>query len=217
MKNITQNNSKQNYLISKIKQFFSTNGWEPLHYQIDSWEAFLNGDSGIIQVPTGCGKTYAALMGPLSQIEDPNNNKSVQILLITPLKALSRDLKNSVQLAALHFNKEITVEIRNGDTTSYEKKKQLIKFASAYSGLTNIEIKELDKCIRKNTIAKFGPVRSLKPEMVFEISFEKIQISKRHKSGIAVRFPRITKWRKDKNINDANSIENAYELMKKIS
>ena len=50
-----------------------------------------------------------------------------------------------------------------------------------------------------------------------EISFEKIQISKRHKSGIAVRFPRITKWRKDKKINDADSLENAYELMKKIS
>ena len=78
------------------------------------------------------------------------------------------------------------------------KDQELIKFASAYSGLTNIEIKELDKWIRKNTIEKYGPVRSLKPEMVFEISFEKIQISKRHKSGIAVRFPRITKWRKDK-------------------
>ena len=87
------------------------------------------------------------------------------------------------------------------------KDKKLIKFASAYSGLTNIEIKELDKWIRKNTIEKFGPVRSLKPEMVFEISFEKIQISKRHKSGIAVRFPRITKWRKDKKIHDADSLE----------
>jgi len=126
MKNITKNN-KQNNLISKIKKFFSTNGWEPLPYQIESWEAFLNGDSGIIQVPTGCGKTYAALMGPLSKIEDPKINKSVNILLITPLKALSRDLKNSIQLAALHFNKEITVEIRNGDTTPYEKKKQLAK------------------------------------------------------------------------------------------
>ena len=99
MKNITQNSkqkSKQNNLISKIKQFFSTSGWEPLPYQIESWEAFLNGENGIIQVPTGCGKTYAALMGPLSQIEDPKNNKSVQILLITPLKALTRDLKLSL-------------------------------------------------------------------------------------------------------------------------
>ena len=108
MNNITQN-SKQNNLISKIKQFFFTNGWDPLPYQVKSWEAFLNGENGIIQVPTGCGKTYAALMGPLSQIEAPKNIKSVKILLITPLKALSRDLKNSIQLAALHFNKEITV------------------------------------------------------------------------------------------------------------
>ena len=54
MKNITQN-SKQNNLISKIKQFFYTNDWEPLPYQIESWEAFLNGENGIIQVPTGCG------------------------------------------------------------------------------------------------------------------------------------------------------------------
>ena len=90
MKKITQN-TKPNILISKIKQFFLVNGWEPLPYQIESWEAFLNGKNGIIQVPTGCGKTYAAIMGPLSKIEDPKNNKSVQILLITPLKALSRD------------------------------------------------------------------------------------------------------------------------------
>ncbi len=90
---------------------------------------------------------------------------------------------------------------------------QLIKFASAYSGLNNAEIKELDKWIRKNTIEKFGPVRSVKPEMVFEISFENIQVSNRHKAGISVRFPRISKWRKDKNINDADTLENAQKLM----
>ena len=56
-------------------------------------------------------------------------------------------------------------------------------------------------------------VRSVRPEMVFEISFENIQISKRHKSGIAVRFPRITKWRKDKLIKDADTLENAEKLM----
>ena len=70
-------------------------------------------------------------------------------------------------------------------------------------GLNNEEIKELDKWIRKNTIEKFGPVRSVKPEMVFEISFENIQVSNRHKAGISVRFPRISKWRKDKSIKDA--------------
>jgi len=95
------------------------------------------------------------------------------------------------------------------------KDKELTKFASAYSGLNNEEIKELDKWIRKNTIEKFGPVRSVKPSLVFEISFENIQFSTRHKSGIAVRFPRITRWRRDKNIYDADNIENAYRLMKK--
>ena len=107
--------------------------------------------------------------------------------------------------------------IRAGLYTDYSfalwKDGELIKFASAYSGLSNSEIKELDKWIRKNTIERFGPVRSVKPEMVFEISFENIQISKRHKSGIAVRFPRITKWRKDKFYKDADTLEEAKKLM----
>jgi len=94
------------------------------------------------------------------------------------------------------------------------KDNQLVKFASAYSGLTNDEIKKLDKWIKRNTVDKFGPVRSVKPEMIFEISFENIQISNRHKSGIAVRFPRITKWRKDKNLNDVDTLENAYKLIR---
>ena len=91
---------------------------------------------------------------------------------------------------------------------------KLVKFANAYSGLNNEEIKELDKWIRKNTLEKYGPVRSVKPELVFEISFDNIQISKRHKSGIALRFPRITRWRKDKNIKDADSLENAKSLIR---
>ena len=95
-------------------------------------------------------------------------------------------------------------------------KDKLVKFASAYSGLSNKEIKELDKWIRDNTIERFGPVRSVNPEMIFEISFENIQLSKRHKAGIAVRFPRITKWRKDKLIKDANHIKDAYELINKV-
>ena len=96
-------------------------------------------------------------------------------------------------------------------------KDKLVKFASAYSGLSNKEIKELDKWIRNNTIERFGPVRSVNPEMIFEISFENIQLSKRHKAGIAVRFPRITKWRKDKLIKDANHLKDAYELINKVS
>tara|TARA_Y100001978_G_C23702557_1_gene442173 strand:+ start:5016 stop:6650 length:1635 start_codon:yes stop_codon:yes gene_type:complete len=93
---------------------------------------------------------------------------------------------------------------------------KLVKFASAYSGLNNVEIRELDKWIRNNTIERFGPVRSVSPKLVFEISFENIQKSNRHKSGIAVRFPRISKWRKDKNINEADTLQNAHKLMIKI-
>ena len=87
------------------------------------------------------------------------------------------------------------------------KQGALLPIAKAYSGLTQIEIEELDKWIRKNTIEKFGPVRSVKPYQVFELSFDSISISSRHKSGFALRFPRISRWRKDKGVGDANSIE----------
>ncbi len=91
---------------------------------------------------------------------------------------------------------------------------KLVKFANAYSGLNNEEIRELDKWIRKNTLERYGPIRSVRPELVFEISFDNIQISKRHKSGIALRFPRITKWRKDKNIKEADNLENAMKMIR---
>jgi len=91
---------------------------------------------------------------------------------------------------------------------------KLVKFTNAYSGLKNQEIIELDKWIRKNTLERYGPVRSVKPELVFEVSFDNIQFSKRHKSGISLRFPRITKWRKDKNIKDADKLENAVRMIR---
>ncbi|MDX1995164.1 MAG: ATP-dependent DNA ligase [bacterium] len=84
--------------------------------------------------------------------------------------------------------------------------RHLIPFAKAYSGLTDAEIREVDSFIRRNTQEKFGPVRTVKPELVFELAFEGIQRSSRHKSGIAVRFPRILRWRKDKPIEEADSL-----------
>jgi DNA ligase-1 len=89
---------------------------------------------------------------------------------------------------------------------------ELVPFAKAYSGLTDEEIREVDAFVRRNTLERFGPVRTVKPELVFELGFEGIQRSNRHKSGIAVRFPRMLRWRKDKAIREANTIADAFEL-----
>jgi len=90
---------------------------------------------------------------------------------------------------------------------------QLVPFAKAYSGLTDAEIREVDAFIRRNTVEKFGPVRTVKPELVFELAFEAIQRSSRHKSGIAVRFPRILRWRTDKRMEEADSLETIRALL----
>lgn len=92
---------------------------------------------------------------------------------------------------------------------------QLLPFAKAYSGLTDAEIKEVDAFVKKNSIDKFGPVRSVKAELVFELAFEGINRSTRHKSGIAVRFPRIKRWRKDKKAAEASSISDLMDLLPK--
>jgi DNA ligase 1 len=103
---------------------------------------------------------------------------------------------------------DYTFAVWNGD--------QLVPFTKAYSGLTDEEIREVDRWIRQNTIEKFGPVRSVKPELVFEIAFEGIAKSTRHKSGIALRFPRINRWRKDKPIREANTLDDLTALLHAI-
>jgi DNA ligase-1 len=92
-------------------------------------------------------------------------------------------------------------------------KGSLVTFAKAYSGLTDAEIKKLDQFIKQNTLDRFGPVRQVKPALVFEIAFEGIAPSSRHKSGIAVRFPRISRWRHDKKLEDANSLDDLKKLL----
>lgn len=89
----------------------------------------------------------------------------------------------------------------------------LVPFAKAYSGLTDAEIKEVDKYVKQNTLERFGPVRTVKAGLVFEIAFEGIQESSRHKSGIALRFPRIQRWRKDKPVEEANSLKDLKALL----
>jgi DNA ligase-1 len=90
---------------------------------------------------------------------------------------------------------------------------RLVPFAKAYSGLTDEEIRRVDTFVRRNTVEKFGPVRTVRPELVFELAFEGIQRSPRHKSGIAVRFPRMARWRHDKRAADADTIETVRALL----
>ena len=90
---------------------------------------------------------------------------------------------------------------------------ELVPFAKAYSGLTDAEIRTLDAWIRRNTVEKFGPVRSVKPEQVFELAFEGIQPSPRHKSGVAVRFPRMLRRRIDKPAAEADTLDALRKLM----
>ncbi|MBV9108706.1 MAG: ATP-dependent DNA ligase, partial [Gemmatimonadetes bacterium] len=90
---------------------------------------------------------------------------------------------------------------------------ELVPFAKAYSGLTDEEIRRVDSFVRRNTLQRFGPVRAVKPELVFELGFEGIQRSPRHKSGIAVRFPRMLRWRTDKRPEDADSLETILAML----
>ena len=85
---------------------------------------------------------------------------------------------------------------------------ELVTVAKAYSGLSDEELKEVDRFVRKNITGKFGPVRSVKPEIVFEVAFEGARSSGRHKSGVALRFPRIQNWRRDKTPADVDTLEN---------
>ena len=89
-----------------------------------------------------------------------------------------------------------------------DPQEELVTVAKAYSGLSDDELKEVDRFVRKNITGKFGPVRSVKPEIVFEVAFEGARASGRHKSGVALRFPRIQRWRKDKTPAEVDTLEN---------
>ncbi|MDJ0825181.1 MAG: ATP-dependent DNA ligase [Rhodobacter sp.] len=89
----------------------------------------------------------------------------------------------------------------------------LVPFTKAYSGLTDAEFRQITQWVRKNTLERYGPVRAVRPEQVFEIHFEGIQASPRHKSGIALRFPRMSRWRQDKPIREANSLADLKDML----
>ncbi|MFZ0131683.1 MAG: ATP-dependent DNA ligase, partial [Desulfobacterales bacterium] len=100
---------------------------------------------------------------------------------------------------------DYTFAVRQGEA--------LVPFAKAYSGLSDAEIRQVDRFIQRHTVERFGPVRSVTPQLVFEIAFEGIRKSTRHKSGVAVRFPRIARWRRDKTAADADTIETLAALL----
>ena len=91
--------------------------------------------------------------------------------------------------------------------------RELIPFAKAYSGLSDAEMREMDAIVRRTTVETFGPVRSVKPSQVFELGFEGIALSKRHRSGVAVRFPRMLRWRRDKPVAEADTLETLRALL----
>lgn len=91
--------------------------------------------------------------------------------------------------------------------------RKLVPFAKAYSGLTDDEMRQVDAIVRKTTVEKFGPMRSVTPTLVFELGFEGIALSSRHKSGIAVRFPRMLRWRQDKPLADADTLDTLRALL----
>lgn len=100
---------------------------------------------------------------------------------------------------------DYTFAVKDGD--------KLVPFAKAYSGLTDKEIAIVDRFVRQNSIEQFGPVRTVKPALVFEIAFEGIAASSRHKSGVAVRFPRILRQRTDKDVDEINTLDELKQLL----
>ncbi len=108
---------------------------------------------------------------------------------------------------------DYTFGLWDGPPSANGEPAQLVSFAKAYSGLDDTEITALDRWIRSHTTERFGPVRAVQPEQVFELAFEGLQRSSRHKSGIAVRFPRIARWRRDKPALEADTLATALALL----
>jgi DNA ligase-1 len=100
---------------------------------------------------------------------------------------------------------DYTFAVKDGDN--------LVSFAKAYSGLSDKEFGEVDSFVKRNSLEKFGPVRTVKPELVFEIAFEGIAASNRHKSGVALRFPRINRWRRDKKSDEINTLDDLKKML----
>ncbi|HEY9623995.1 MAG TPA: DEAD/DEAH box helicase, partial [Crinalium sp.] len=110
--------------LQPVLTWFNRQGWQPLPFQLKTWEAYLSGRSGMIQVPTGSGKTYAAVMGAIAEmLRSPRSG--LQLLYITPLRALSRDIEQAILRPIQEMDWVLRVESRTGDTSSSRKTRQL--------------------------------------------------------------------------------------------
>ncbi|MEI8251782.1 MAG: DEAD/DEAH box helicase, partial [Synechococcus sp. ELA057] len=112
-------------LLAPIEAWFARRGWTPMAFQRQCWQAFLDGGSGLVQVPTGSGKTYAAVLGPVAEMLADGEPEGLRLLVITPLRALSRDLALAIEEPIRQMGWPLRVAIRNGDTSSHERGKQL--------------------------------------------------------------------------------------------
>ena len=125
--------------LAPIEAWFAQRGWTPMAFQRQCWQAYLAGESGLLQVPTGSGKTYAAVMGPIAEMlaasrdetgkpatrRTATPSRGLRLLVITPLRALSRDLALAIEQPITAMGWPLRVAIRNGDTSTHERGKQL--------------------------------------------------------------------------------------------
>jgi len=111
------------------------------------------------------------------------------------------------------FSVELTYRTR-ADATPTRDGDAYVPFTKAYSGLTDAEFGQITKWVRANTLQRFGPMRQVPPAQVFEIAFEGIAASPRHKSGVALRFPRMLRWRQDKPLAEIATLDELREILR---
>lgn len=109
--------------LDKLRGWFQERGWTPYPFQEQAWAAYSRGESGLLHVPTGAGKTYAAYLGPLAEVAE-GGRKGLQILYVTPLRAVSRDIEQALRVPLEVLEADITVESRTGDTSSSVRQRQ---------------------------------------------------------------------------------------------
>ena len=194
LENLIQNaeNFKSQISNLRLSEIIDFNNWEELHEireksrEINSEGLMLKSKNSIYHAGRKKGDWWKWKVAPLT----------IDAVLIYAQKGSGRRSA---------YYTDYTFAIKDGE--------KLVTIAKAYSGLTDKEIMEINKFIRNNSLEKFGPVRTVKPELVFEIAFEGIGYSNRHKSGVAVRFPRILRWRKDKTVEEIDTIETVKSLI----